>query len=227
ETAREDGSVTLSVSDNGRGVPNEDRDRIFEPFMTTKLSGQGVGLGLSMCAEIARRHGGRVELESEPGRGSRFKTLFPLQVEELSSLHADRSSAPPASERNGESGLRALVIDDEGSLLKAYARVLRRVCAVVTARGGAEAVALLSDDQDFDVILCDVMMPDVDGEAVCEFLTEAHPDLSERLVLMTGGAVTVAARRFVEQTPLQVLEKPVSSTQLRDLVTAYGRVGGS
>ncbi len=119
----------------------------------------------------------------------------------------------------GREARRVLVIDDEPLLLRSYQRVLNRVATVVTAAGGEEAIALLREDSDFDLILCDLMMPGKDGADVLDWLEAHHPDSIDRLVFSTGASFTPRGNRVESSGRFRVLRKPVGMDMLRSLVT--------
>jgi CheY-like chemotaxis protein len=117
--------------------------------------------------------------------------------------------------------VRILLVDDEPLLLKSYGRYLHRSCGhdVVTASGGADALAELEGDEDFDVIFCDLSMPGIDGIEVHRSIRETHPELANRFVFLTGGLTTEAADDYLTQTGVRVLTKPVRGTDLEKALT--------
>src|SRR5690606_17161169 len=135
---------------------------IFEPFVTTKPAAEGTGLGLSVCADIVAKHSGRLSLNQELRPGAAFDLYLPLANGLQPKLAAPEHPKPSASPRAS----RVLIVDDEASLVRAYRRVLGRNHEVVGAYGGEEALRLLARDDHFDLILCDLMMPRVDGVGV-------------------------------------------------------------
>jgi signal transduction histidine kinase len=218
-TTSADGVVFLDMEDTGPGIPDSIRERLFEPFFTTKSRGKGTGLGLSLSAEIVRKHKGQIYLASGPGEPTRFRIELPLE----NGLTAPERKAPqiptPAADRPG----RILVIDDEQQLLKAFQRVLAPHYQVVVAGGGAEGIDILAADGAFDLVLCDLMMPEVDGRAVHEYLAREFPERLERLVFCTGGAFTPAMKQFIGTVENLVLEKPVTPELLRGVAARMCR----
>jgi signal transduction histidine kinase/ActR/RegA family two-component response regulator len=209
-TRQEHGHVHVCVEDNGVGM--DDVTRIFEPFFTTKREA-GTGLGLSVAADIALRHGGRIDVNSQRGRGSRFVLSLPIE----SGLTLKHTSVPPSALRT-HFRARLLIIDDEPAILRAFERVLRDRHEVVVASGGKAALRILSDDDQFDVILCDVMMPDVDGVAFFEDISTVAPTLQRRIIFCTGGEFTARAKSFLSRIKNPVLSKPVDAQVLLDAI---------
>ncbi len=202
-TGRAEGGVFCTVSDTGGGVDDAHRHRIFEPFFTTKPSGLGTGLGLSISTRIAHEHGGTLSLESTSAAGSTFRLWLP-DVRNLEPNQTGPYTPVPIGR------LRILVVDDETDVLISLRRLLGATHDVVTAASGDDAIALLENDSAFDIILCDVMMPGVDGPATFGVIAERHPDLVDRVVFMTGGLPSSRAREFVEQRGELVVAKPVT-----------------
>lgn len=198
--------VVVEVQDSGPGIPPEVMPRIFESFFTTKASGVGTGLGLPICRDILRSLGGDVNAESEPGRGALFRVRLPH-------LTAQPAPAKTPEVRTGRRR-RILAVDDETLLLKAYRRMLIDHHDVELRAGGKEALELLANDHDFDVILCDLQMPGMSGVEFYGRLTEIHPDLQERVLFITGGAFAPEARRFLEDSPCMCINKPFALEEL-------------
>lgn len=123
------------------------------------------------------------------------------------------------SDRAGEEArARVLVIDDEAVVLRAFRRILEPPHEVVLAQGGAAGIQVLERDRGFDVVLCDLSMPGVDGTQVFRFLERADPRLLQRLVFSTGGAFTDAAQQFLRNLENDIVEKPLSPGELRQAV---------
>jgi signal transduction histidine kinase/DNA-binding NarL/FixJ family response regulator len=210
--ARVGGEVVLEVEDNGVGIPAEHLDRIWAPLFTTKRRGLGSGLGLAITRDIVSRYGGRIGARSEVGRGSTFAAWFPA----VDLLHAGDVAAPAApgpaarAARAPETRrTRILLVDDEVALLDGLRRLLAANAEVATAHGAREALALLENDRRFDLVLCDVMMPGMDGAEFHAAARARFPDLVPRLALMTGGACTPSTAAFLDTYEGAVLLKPL------------------
>ncbi len=209
-----DGGVVAEVSDTGSGIPAASRDRIFEPFFTTKPVGAGTGLGLFVCHEIVSAMGGRIEVESEPGAGSTFRVVLPAAAGEPS--RATPPGAPPAAPRRA----RVLVLDDDERVASALRRILVRDHDVDVETDPRAALGRVRAGEAWDVVFCDLMMPDMTGMEWFEEVRAAAPALAPRVVFVTGGAFTDAARAFLERVENPKLEKPFGPADVRALVAA-------
>lgn len=205
-------NVFGEVHDTGAGMSVATKLRIFEPFFTTKPLGMGSGLGLAICKSIVADCGGDIHVESELGRGTRFVVRLPA-VSEAAAAIAERTDAPAPFVRG-----RVLVIDDEPPLLKLMTRFLVGH-DIVTACSGREAQRVLENDESFDLILCDLMMPDLTGVDVHQWLVARNPGLAARLVFTTGGAFGDTAAQYVADCGAPKLEKPFDKLAFKRLVS--------
>jgi PAS domain S-box-containing protein len=205
------GRVVVEVADTGAGIAPEHLSRIFDPFFTTKPVGVGTGLGLSICHRIVTALGGEIAVESEVGKGSRFRVFLPA---------TDRPAVarPATTPRPVPDRARILVVDDEPLVATAIERFLAPRHDVSRFTSAAEALGLLDAGERFDVILCDLMMPDVTGMDLHARLAEARPDQAARMVFMTGGAFTERARQFLEGTRYPTLAKPFDLSDLDRMI---------
>jgi PAS domain S-box-containing protein len=207
------GRVVVEVRDTGTGIPPENLRRIFDPFFTTKAVGQGTGLGLSICHGIVSGLGGAVEVESTPGQGSLFRVVLPAADPPHAPSDTPPSEEPPAPPRRG----RILVVDDEPLVGRAVARLLGSDHEVLTLTSPAEALDRAAAGERWDVVLCDLMMPEMDGALLARRLEEKAPDLAQRIVYMTGGAFIEGAGD-VQRDLRPRLSKPLDPLVLRALV---------
>ncbi len=213
-TWTEAGAVLAEVRDTGVGIPVEHQAHVFEPFFTTKPAGIGTGLGLAISRGIVEEAGGRITLESSPGQGARFVVRLPAMAE-LGRAPVVPAEAPP---RPGSRRGRILVVDDERLIRAALIRILAAEHDVVEAESGEAAERLLAADGGFDVILSDLIMPEVTGMDLHDGLALTRPELAARMVFMTGGAFTQRAMTFLEAVPNLRVEKPLDAINLRELV---------
>jgi len=209
-TTRADANtIVIGVADTGIGLPPGVLDHIFEPFFTTLGPTEGTGLGLAVVNDVVRQHRGRIEVRSEPGSGTAFLLHLPL---------ANGLAPPAAPPARPTTRGRVLVVDDEPLLLEVLADLLAPLHEVVTAGGGEEAIALLAQDTAFDAVLCDLMMPGVDGAAVHTYLHEHAPTLAARTVFITGGAFTARAAAYMDALGRRVLIKPFTADEATEMV---------
>ncbi|MEM6731199.1 MAG: ATP-binding protein, partial [Myxococcota bacterium] len=209
--------AAIEVHDNGPGIPPDVLKRVREPFFTTKPVGAGTGLGLSLAEGIVARFGGSLEINSVPGHT--VVRVWLAAVEEGES--AVRSGEPAVPVRAARA-LRVLICDDEPNVARALERTLRGHLVTVVD-GGGKALELLNSDSDFDLILCDMMMPDCSGMDVHDRLQRSHPELAERIVFMSGGVFTERAEEFQDTIRNRLLHKPINVYELRELVAEISR----
>lgn len=205
--------VAIEVADNGEGILEDDLPRVFEPFFTTREIGQGSGLGLAVSSGIVASFGGRIEIRSRRGEGTVVRVLLPAcpaAAEPPTGLPDQRGASRPC--------LEVLVIDDEPAMLHTMGRMLSKHRPTL-CRSAAEALAVLATKQ-FDVIVCDVMMPHMDGMALFDHLRRASPSIADRMVFMTGGVFSDDTRAMLEALTGRWIEKPFSTRQLEDLLHA-------
>jgi two-component system cell cycle sensor histidine kinase/response regulator CckA len=203
------GEAVVEIGDTGPGVPMELRTHLFEPFFTTKGPSRGTGLGLSICHDIVRAHGGTIEVVSAVGEGARFRvTLPPVPV---LTVGAHPESQPV---RRGH----VLIVDDEPHVSATLRQSLAREHDVTVLSSGREALDLILGGERFDVILCEIEMPDVNGMDLHGGLMTAARDQCDRLVFITNGSHTPVVREFLRQVPNRCLEKPFTLREVRDSV---------
>lgn len=208
--ATRDGRVQVEISDSGSGVDPELVDRVFEPFVTTKDVGEGTGLGLHICHNIIVGFGGEISARNNPGGGATFSvTLPPGEIAGELAAGSD-----PELELLGDTtpALRILVVDDEPGILKMFVRALRGH-EVTTASSGRNALSMLATGE-FDLVFCDLIMPDVTGMDIYDEIRAEQPELASRFVFMTGGAFTPRAREFVDRAPSKLLYKPFGEPEV-------------
>jgi CheY-like chemotaxis protein len=207
--------VVLEVADTGPGIPPALQTRLFEPFFTTKPPGVGTGLGLPLCRGIIEEHGGSISVESQPGQGTVFRVVLPVPAEASTGRAPGSPDTPAAATRVAQT---ILVIDDEPGIARALAHLLRRDGhSVDTAVNGQVALAKLHM-QAYDLILCDLRMPELDGPGLYQALRQQYPHLLQRVIFLTGDTLSEEARTFLEQTEVPRLSKPFRAAEVRQLI---------
>ncbi len=206
----EEDRVCVEVQDTGPGIPSQLLRRIFDPFVTTKPAGRGTGLGLSICRRIAHSLEGTIEIQSHPGQGTVARVVLPKAPRARRPL-----SMPPTSmsavRRATRGKLSLLVVDDEPVIARLIQKALVKH-DVTTANDGREAVALMGQHA-YDVILCDLIMPEMTGMDVYRAALQRATPVHDRIVFMTGGAFTQRARDFLQSVPNLRIEKPFDLSQ--------------
>lgn len=209
------GRAVVEVRDTGCGIAPSNLGRIFDPFFSTKGVGNGMGLGLSICHGIVAESGGEITVESDLGVGTTFRVALP-PASRRSAQPTPANSAARAARR-----ARVLVIDDDEHTGRSVVRVLSDQHDVVTETDAAVALARIARGETFDVIFCDLMMPNLGGIDVHEQLLATRPELARRLVFLTGGAFSQRTEEFLETVANPVVAKPFTVDGLRALVADY------
>jgi PAS domain S-box-containing protein len=199
----------IEISDTGVGMSRAVLAKIFEPFFTTKPVGSGTGLGLSICHAIAADLGGRIEVESQPGQGSTFRVWLPRASADVLEPLAKAEALPVDRRRSS-----VLVVDDEPQIVKLLALLLDPFHDVTSEQRADAALQRIARGERFDVILCDVMMPQMTGMDLHDTLRTVAPDQADAMLFLTGGAFTARAREFLGRLPEAVIEKPVDPAAL-------------
>ncbi len=203
---RDDGAqVLLDVADSGPGVPAADRDRIFEPFFSTKEIGKGTGLGLFVCRNIVQGLAGNVEVLDRPAGGALFRVTLPASQ----AGPAVRAEPSRAAKVVMAAGRHVVLIEDDAMVARALSLQLRAAGYRVTAMAnGKEGLELLRSQSDVDLVFCDLMMTGMTGMDLAEALAVEAPDAAAKMVFMTGGAFLPRAREFVARHLDRTVDKP-------------------
>jgi signal transduction histidine kinase len=197
-------AVVLEINDDGPGIAQELQPKIFDPFFTTKEVGKGTGLGLTVAYAIVQEHGGRIRLVSNPGSGASFYVELPVSGTPL-----QRPPAPPQkTDFAALAGSTVLIVEDEPALAAAVSEALTDAgCAVDRAGDGEEALRRVSG-KSYDLIVCDLKMPKIDGIGFYQKLAPSHPDVARRVIFVTGDVAGTDAETFLQESGCRWLAKP-------------------
>ena len=202
--------VLVTVTDTGTGMKPETKAKVFEPFFTTKGVGKGTGLGLATVHGIIEQSGGRITLDSELGRGTTFHIRLPRHAGGADAATTTTAAAPPREMGGSET---VLLVDDNEELRRVVKRMLARAgYQVIEAGNGAAALEHLDRGDRVDLVLSDVMMPEVNGRAVVEAIRQRHRDV--RVLLMSGYNYDAALRGMTQRGDVAFIEKPFTAEKL-------------
>ena len=214
----EAGRAVAEVRDTGPGIPSEIQRRIFDPFFTTKPIGHGSGLGLSIAHAIVASAGGELSVESVVGKGTTFRVALPPARQRVATPAA--SDVPLCSRRG-----RILIIDDEPAIGRAMTRALQRDHDVFVVNDARQALSRIATGESFDIIFCDLMMPEMTGMEFFEALREGNGELARRVVFVTGGAFTMRTQEFLDTVGNASMTKPFDVNAVRRMVADYVGTG--
>jgi signal transduction histidine kinase len=208
-------AVVLEINDDGPGIPDELQPKIFDPFFTTKEVGKGTGLGLTVAYAIVQEHGGRIRLESRPEKGASFYVELPITGARLGSAPTEHGRLYGSVE--SVAGASILVVEDEAQLASAVIEALRDAGYLVQhAPDGLLALNMVKAEP-FDLVICDLKMPRLDGKAFYRMLAAAAPGLSKRVIFVTGDVAGTDSETFLHESGCRWLAKPF---RLGDLLRA-------
>lgn len=203
-----DGSVVVSVQDNGSGIPAALVQRIFQPFVTTQPPGAGTGLGLAICQSIIDGFDGELSVESTLGEGSTFSVSLPVAGADLGAVRPTPSQVPPTGRRG------VLIIDSDHDAAAATCRTLVRRYRVEVYDTGVDALARLREDADFDVIICDGAIQQVTAERLHAAVAEIVPHLQSKMIFTAGDSPAPEVQAFLQSVPNPRVRKPIDDSEL-------------
>jgi signal transduction histidine kinase len=211
---KEGDRARIDISDTGPGIEPEVMKRLFTPFYTTKPASIGTGLGLSICHRIVTGLGGEILVDSKPGTGTTFTVLLPFG----GPVGEEAETQPLPLLRAARRG-RVLIIDDEPIIARAIQRALEgdKHETIAVTRGG-DALELIERGERFDVIVCDLMMPEMTGADLHAALKQIAPDQARAIIFLTGGAFTLRAQEFLDSVENLRVEKPFEPSFLRAVI---------
>jgi signal transduction histidine kinase len=197
-------AIVLEINDDGPGIAEELQPKIFDPFFTTKEVGKGTGLGLTVAYAIIQEHGGRIRLASNPGGGASFYVELPVSGTPM------RPPKPPVAQADFDTliGSTVLVVEDEPALAAAVSEALTDAGFLVDRAGdGEEALGRVSTTS-YDLIVCDLKMPKIDGMQFYQRLAVEYPDTARRVIFVTGDVAGTEAENFLQDSGCRWLAKP-------------------
>ena len=208
------GFVELAVQDQGGGMEPEVRARAMEPFFTTKPAGKGTGLGLSLVYGTMKAHGGSVEIQSQPGQGTRVSLVFPPVV--AAPAAPGRGAAPAPAFRR----LSILLVDDEELIRRTVGPILQALGhQVETAAGGLEALQRLENGLEPDLVMLDLNMPELDGSETFNRLRRIRPELP---VVFATGYVDERIPSILSRFPkVRILKKPFTIPEIQEVLADW------
>lgn len=208
------GHAVISVQDNGVGISPENLRKIFEPFFTTRRGTEGTGLGLSIGLELTKKMSGTLEVASILEHGTTMTLRIPLAE---GAKPRQRTPAPLDRDITAAHDVKILLLDDEPAVLRMFERVLASTHTVIAFTCGREALVWLTEHAVPSLLLCDIMMPEMGGHEFFELAKQIHPEVAERTLFITGGAVTGDAQEFLSKHARQVRFKPMSIAEIEAL----------
>jgi CheY-like chemotaxis protein len=208
----EDGRAFVQIAGAGPRIEPHELVRALDPYSPT-----GAGLHLSVCQNVIASMGGYIEVPPDAGALRAFRVLLPAAQEKVETIPVPAA----ATTEDPADGLRVLVIDDETLVARSLRRALRGH-DVTIADGGQRAMEILEGGQRFDVVLCDLMMPDISGMELFDRVQKELPEMASRFVFMTGGAFTATARAFLDRVANHRIDKPFEVALVREIVREIG-----
>ena len=211
--------VSLEVTDSGPGIPPAIQARLFEPFFTTKPPGVGTGLGLSLCQGIIEGHGGSISVRSAPGQGTTFRVELPVSVApDLSAGSEDRDETPTTVP-----SCTILLVDDEPGIVKGLTLLLRRDGHTIDAAANGRLALERLQERPYDLILCDLRMPELDGPGLYRALEQRASPLCRRIIFLTGDTLSPEVATFFAQSGVPRLTKPFTAAEVRRAIALVRR----
>ena len=217
-TTDDDTKIYVKITDTGPGIAAKHLSRIFDPFYTTKE--KGTGLGLSLSYGLIKEHGGEITVTSTLGEGATFTIVLPI----LDDTSPD--TAPRSAPQNAPlPAKKILIVDDEQNLAEMLITILQSLGHQAEATAsGLEALKKI-DTQDYDAIICDLKMPEMDGRQVYHYLQTRHPALVKRLILSSGDTFSEENQKFLRETRCLFLPKPFLLEELKRVISQVSMRG--
>lgn len=206
---KKNNTIEISFSDDGPGIPQYVIGKVFDPFFTTKEPGKGTGLGLAIAYGIINEHGGEIHVSSREGEGATFVIELPV-LEQQVVFECDKEEKIPKIPNtitNIIKGKRILIVEDEEIVINLIKGVLEEEESMVDiARNGKEALKIIGTNQ-YDLIVCDIRMPQMNGIALYNEVKTMNPDLAQRIIFITGDPSSETID-FINETGNKFITKP-------------------
>ena len=232
--------IFVEVTDNGSGLKDEDLNRVFDPFFTTRETGQGTGLGLSVCYGIVREHGGHITARNGAAGGAVFTIELPVMAESFMVASAAGMVAPPTEARAATPPTaytppveadavtsrrpKALVVDDEESNAALVRRVLSSAGYDVESTTLSRRALVMIERTAYDAVICDVKMPELSGQELYGRVCQIRPEMARRFIFVTGDIDGEDTRQFLDESRCSYFMKPFN---LERLTAAVDMLTGS
>lgn len=214
KTEKEKDRIRILISDDGEGISKENLDKIFDPFFTTREVGQGTGLGLSVCHGIITEHAGTINVESTRHQGSCFVITLPVIT--LSEYVA--VSCPEREITGHQSIMKVLIVDDEPMICQVLSRMLEDKGYETEKVDDAEKAIEMIKSHDFDIILVDIRMPEINGYEFYNHIRATENQLANRIIFITGDVMNTDTIEFIENNNVPFLAKPFSQEKLYEAI---------
>jgi len=211
QTETVDGTVRVSVKDDGPGIAKKNLQRVFDPFFTTRKAGQGTGLGLSVCYGIVLEHGGTMYVESQLHKGATFVVELPVVTEPGQMTLPE----PVVEETQAVLEARILVVDDEPTVRRFLSKVLTDEGHEVQTVANADDALEEIENESYSLILLDIKMPGTSGTDLYKRFQETAPSLAKRIVFITGDVIAADTIDFLSQTKAPYIAKPFRTAELK------------
>jgi PAS domain S-box-containing protein len=218
-TGKKDGHICISFKDDGIGMSQEIKDKIFHPFFTTKQVNEGTGLGLGLSRSIVLEHGGTIEVESEIGQGADF--IIKLPITQLAEEAVQKPTLDNHISPENFKPYRILVVDDEEGIRKLVSTILAQNGHIVDATGEAKEALAKLENTHYDAVIMDIRMPGMSGMELYAKIKEKHPELTGRFLFITGDTSDATTRDFLEQNKLPYITKPFDRETLLKKVSGF------
>jgi PAS domain S-box-containing protein len=217
-TSTVENSIRISIADSGPGIPKENINRIFDPFFTTKEVGKGTGLGLSVCHGIVTAHGGNIYAESEDGKGAEFIIDLPIAVAEEPDIRDRIVRKEDNRQYRRKANENILIIDDESGVRDVLARVFSETGYQTDSASDAKSALTKLNKNGYDMFIIDLKLPRVSGMRLYEIMKQKYPSSAEKVMFITGDAITQSTQDFLNSAGRPYLTKPFNPKVAVELV---------